>query len=126
MAGNTKFMGFTPDGKVQLERWGGKSTVAVSPESLSALRVACYSELPKGPQQRRRDDLDDFHVGYDEQVGRVRVDMDPATAAYLADRLEFFRDDEVVEKIAPWANDLRVAVQAHHDYHNTDGEPGIE
>jgi len=126
MAGNTKFMGFTPDGKVQLERWKGKAIVDVSPESLSALRTACYQELPKQPDQRRRDDLDEFNAHYDDNVGRVVVDMDPEAAKYLASQLAFFRDSEVVERVEPWVHSLNEAVQAHHDYHNKEGEPGVE
>lgn len=123
MAGNTKLMGFTPEGKVQLERWGGTATVMVSPESVAALRNACYSELPKKPGGKS--DLDVCHVSYDEHVGRVHVELDIDSAALLADCLESSSGFEKYEELESWSGRLKKAIQAHYDYHNREGEPGV-
>jgi len=131
MAGNTKLMGFTPEGKVQLERWGCKAVVSVSPDSLSALRRACYTELPKKPTQRRRDDISGWDVSYDEQVGRILLDLDVEKATILADLVAYRAahseelTDDLAEMLSCWASNLMSSVQAHHDYLNKDGEPGV-
>lgn len=129
MAGNTKLMGFTPDGKVQLERWGTKITIFVSPDSLDSIRRACYTELPKKPSQKERDGFDECSIHYDEYVGRVHMVLDIESAAGLADALDRgcspLGSDDVHEKVSNWASRLRSSVKTHHDYHNTEGEPGV-
>lgn len=132
MAGNTKLIGFTPDGKVQLERWGIKVVVKVSERSLMFMRNACYQQLPSKPQQRKRDDLDDFNVQYDTDVGRIRLDLDVQTAEALAKRLESSQAKFFVfrragaKRVGAWIHSLKDAVQAHLDFHNASGEPGID
>ena len=129
MAGNTKLMGFTPDGKVQLERWGVKVPIFVSPDSLDSIRRACYTLLPKKPSQRGRDDLE-CSIYYDEHVGRVHLVMDVESAAGLAECLERYAQcfplGEMYEKALSWSPRLKSAVEAHHDYHNTNREPGVD
>lgn len=127
MAGNTKLVGFIEGNKVQLQRWGGKVTVPLDAESHAALRRACYDELPKNPKQWNAGLRNDFEAKYNEDYGRVGVDLSVETAAYLADMLEILVKDnlDAVEKVKPWAASLREAIQAHKDFHDKD-EPGVE
>lgn len=134
MAGNTRLVGFGPSkaeksGVIYLERWGGKATTLISEESLTNLRQACYEVLPKQPQQGKRDDLPDFNVHYDESVGRVVVDMDPETTQYLAQVLGGDVEEGLLikgDEVRAWVHSLKEAVQAHQDYHDVKGEPGVE
>lgn len=123
MAGNTKLKGFTPEGKVQLERWGSKTLVVVSGGSLEALRKACYEDLPKKPDQGNDACID--HIYYDEHLGSVRMVLGIESASYLADCLESVAPFEGYENMGGWSTRLRKAVQDHYDYHNRDGEPGV-
>jgi hypothetical protein len=127
MAGNTKFIGFLSDNRIQLERWGSKVLVLLSPESIDSLRVAVQRDLPPKPYQGRADHLSDMKVEYDTSVGRAVANMDIATAAYLSDLLEVMvkNDVQAMDKVKPWVEELRAVVQAHADFHNTK-EPGVD
>jgi len=133
MAGNTKLVGFGPrkkgvPGVIHLSRWDGRTTVTVSEESLESLREACYKDLPQQPQQGKRDDLDDFRVQYDESVGRIHMDMVPMHAEALSLLLQDCLENDVPlnhEILGSWIHSLKDAIQAHEDYHNKNGEPGI-
>jgi hypothetical protein len=120
MAGNTKLRGFGTNNTIQLERWGKEVMLHLSGESVHALRDACTNQLPRNPPTRSNW-TDTFNVKYEEATGRVRVDMDPATALQLA---------EVVgdhgEEVTDWVEDLKDAHQAHEDYINGTDEPGID
>lgn len=124
MAGNTKLLGFGVENSVTLERWGEQEQVEISQDSWKALQSACASGLPRKPPAQKNW-KDDFNASYDEDVGRVRVDLDVQTAGEIADALSFFRDEEVETKLTPWIRSLRKAVQAHKDYHDL-SEPGVE
>jgi hypothetical protein len=123
MAGNTKLLGLSPDNSINLSRWGKEVKVRITKESMLNIRNALAGLPSKPPEQSN--DSNSFKVHYDESVGRVLVDMDPATAMALVDKLEFFRDEEVVEELGPWVHSLRAATKAHEDYHNVQGEPGV-
>jgi len=141
MAGNTKLVGFSPrpegivgiGGVVVLERWGERRSVGVSASSLGAIRKAC-SQLPTQPPKGRSDDS--FDVSYDESVGRIHLDLDAATAYFLAELLEgrLVEDpgeveelnDRAEERVRSWIHSLKASVQAHEDYHSVEGEPGVE
>jgi hypothetical protein len=127
MAGNTKFIGFLPGNRIQLERWGSSVEVSLNEQSIEELRVAVQRDLPQKPYQGRAGHLADLGVEYDKSVGRAVANMDIATAAYLADLLEVLvtRDLQAVDKVSPWVAGLRAAVKAHADFHNTQ-EPGVE
>ena len=96
------------------------------------LRNACYQQLPSKPQQGKRDDLGDFNVRYNTDYGRIRVDLDVQTAEALAKRLEasqakfFVFSRAGAKRVDAWIHSLKDAVQAHHDFHSTQGEPGID
>lgn len=133
MAGNTKLVGFSPrpegvGGVINLERWGEKAEVVISEESLHSVRRACQC-LPSRPPQENKNEPDGFNAQYDKSVGRVRVDMDPRAAEYLAQVLGgdieeglLLREDDV----RSWIHSLRAAVEAHDNYHSAEGEPGVE
>ena len=133
MAGNTKLVGFGPrvEGKpgiIHLARWNGEATVPISEESLENIRSACYNDLPKQPQQGKRDDLSNFRVHYDESVGRVHVDTSPQIAETLALLFEDCIKNDVPLNhgmLREWVHSLKDAAQAHESYHNLQGEPGI-
>jgi hypothetical protein len=115
MAGNTKFIGFSPDGMVQLERWGGKAMIEISKESLNALRAACYNGLPKNPPAQLHST--GTHVEYDEERGRVEILLDPEKALQLANAIEGWDLN--------LASDLKFAYEAHLNFHDTSKEPGV-
>ena len=133
MAGNTKLVGFSPrpegvGGVINLERLGEKVVVEVSEESLGSIRDACMN-LPSRPPQVNSDGSDGFKIHYDESMGRILVDMDPGAAKYLAQVLggdieegDLLRETDV----RSWVHHLRSTVKAHEDYHNVEGEPGVE
>lgn len=123
MAGNTKFIGFLSDNRIQLERWGVKAIVQLDASAIEVLRATCFSKLPKTPIQESSCHLDDFGAKYNEGVGRVYVDLSPRAAAYLGDILASLAVSDARE--LPWAAELRAAVQAHRDFHNAEGEPGV-
>ncbi len=54
MAGNTRFMGFGNEDRIQLARWGSKVMVKLPPEATVALRKAVYEELPKAPKVAKK------------------------------------------------------------------------
>lgn len=132
MAGNTKLLGFSPrsgdvGGVVNLERWGEQKSVEISQGSVVAIRTAC-AELPSKPPEQQNGN-DSFKVRYDESVGRVLVDMDPRAAKYLENLLEAAKAqgaDCSGTCIPSWMHHLRVAAKAHEDFHNIEGEPGVE
>jgi hypothetical protein len=123
MAGNTRFVGFLMDNRIQLERWGTRAIVQLNAEAIEALRAACFSKLPKTPAQGSSDHLNDFKAKYDEGVGRVHVDLSPSAAAYLGDLLTSLAVSDARE--IPWAAELRTAVHAHRDFHDVKDEPGV-
>ena len=134
MAGNTKLLGFLPGNAVQIERWGKKLAVGLTKESMINLRNAVTGLPTKPPEQK--DDSDSFNVRYDERVGRVRVDMDTETAHFVAGLLTeritphpetvAVLNNSAEERIWSWVHSLRAAVRAHEDYHNAQGEPGVQ
>lgn len=95
-----------------------------------SLRDAC-ADLPAQPPEVR-DGGSEFKVRYDESVGRVLMDMDPSVAEALAQRVSasstalFLLDEEAAKKTLSWVHHLRECVKAHEDYHNSEGEPGVE
>jgi len=133
MSGNTKLVGFQPrlddgSGVILLERWGEKRDVIISGESLDKIREACMS-LPQMPKQRVRDATNNFNVRYDESVGSVHVAMSPAIAQTMALLLKDCIEAGAPlkhDKLESWICSLEKAVKAHLDYHNREGEPGVE
>jgi len=127
MAGNTKFIGFLPGNRVQLERWGSTVQVALSIEDINALREALQKDLPSKPPQAPADRFGDFVSKYDEQFGRVVASLTPDATTYLADLLEVLVKDDVhaMDKVRPWIESMRAAVQGHVDFHNV-SEPGVK
>jgi len=126
MAGNTKLVGFLDNHRIQLERWGVKVAVSLDTGSAEAIRTACFYELPKKPNQRPSTHLESFVCAYDQDRGRVGLNLDPETASYLADLLEVLVKNDVnaMDKVRPWIEKLRGSVQAHTDYHSGKDEPG--
>lgn len=126
MAGNTKLIGFLPNNRIQLERWGTTVGVALSVDSIDALRLALQRDLPQKPHQGRAGHLDEFASRYDEGVGRASLSLSIDTAAYLADLLDVMVKGNVqaMDKVRPWIEGLHAIVQAHADFHNTN-EPGV-
>ena len=122
MAGNTKLLGFSPDGKVQLERWGGKASVSISADSLDALRRVCSTELPMVSDMTHR--LSDVTVGYSGQFGRVSIEMTPALARELASSLG---DDDhgLSEDLREMVPLLYKAAKDHEEYISAHDEPGL-
>ena len=132
MAGNTKLRGFTPDGKVQLERWGSSIIVEVSKDSLTHLRDACFTQLPKKPPKQTKL-IGDMDTKYDSNCGRVNVSMTPHIASLLS---EFLSDmlkelDEpsisltVITTLSELNESLLQAVEKHKEYISID-EPGVK
>lgn len=136
MAGNTKLIGFGArnpgkPGVIQLERWKGKVNVTISEASLESIRKACYEDLPEESTQRGRGDLEDFHLYYDEDVGRVIISILPSEAQKLSEVLNSHSEQwvdtpEIVEKVGFWVSELERGAQDHIDYHNAEGEPGVK
>jgi len=122
MSGNTKFLGFTNDGKILLERWGGKEAVEVSKESLKVLRAACFEALPKKPEQKKDSDVG-FSVNYNERVGLITMNMSPAAARELACFLTLAVSGKGALSEA-WVRPIMDAVDAHEKYVSPD-EPGV-
>lgn len=127
MAGNTKFVGFLNDNRVQLERWGVRAIVPLDPGAIESLRAACFNELPQRPSQQGAEHLADFRADYDSSVGRVRVNLSVDAAGYLSDLLDVLvkGDVQAMSKVRPWAELLHAAVQAHKDFHTYEDEPGV-
>ena len=129
MARNTKFLGFSGDNNITLERWGGKATIALSKESIGALRAACYSELPKEPQ-RRRIGLDNSYPSthYNDELDHIAVAMPPKYVEELLSILEPLAREELARggnKLGFWLSDLSEALDLRKEYLNTEDEPGL-
>lgn len=126
MAGNTKLLGFTPNGKLTLSRWGKDVIIDVSPGSLSAIREACTSKLPIKPRDQLR--TLSFNAEYDESIGSVELRLSPDVAAKFVDIMRAWRDEgrDGAGKAGAWAEEIKNCCQAHTDYHSTEGEPGVE
>lgn len=96
MAGNTKFMGFgvseegSSTGLVHLERWGGKTSVPVSADSLNSLRKACYQDLPKAPPKEGKGVWTDFNAAFDDTglSDGIDVKLSATGAALLREVLD--------------------------------------
>ena len=116
MAGNTKLMGFTPQGEIELERWGDRTKVYISEKSLYAIRKACYAVLPKKPKEPVTPaNLKEIHVEYDETTGRIKANFSIGAAERLVDYTEC---DEGLATL------LREAVVTHRMYLEHKSEPG--
>jgi len=128
MPGNTKLVGFLNGNRVQLERWGARTVVQLDEQAVGALRSACFNELPQRPVQDGTAHLDDFRADYDSTVGRVHVDLSPRAATALANFLDVLVEKKwsSQEEMLPYAKKLRASVQAHEDFINAEGEPGVE
>ncbi len=120
MAGNTKLIGFTPSGDVQLERWGEVATVVVSQDSLRSLREACFDDLPKRPP-RREEHLSGVAVSYSKQLGIINMEMAPDQATELMGILTTCEVKPFPTVVAR----LEKCVKEHLDYTDI-GEPGVE
>lgn len=116
MAGNTKLMGFAPDGTLTLARWGEQVSCKISLVSIGKIRKLCYEALPMSPPRKSFLHASDFVVEYQEDTGRVRVDMSIGRAEELVDIGELMTSESVT---------LRGAVEDHHKFHETENEPGV-
>lgn len=132
MAGNTKFMGFSPDGMVKLTRWGGEAMIEISKESVASLRIACFDGLPKKPPLHTVVSKP-LRINYDETTGAVVMVLDPFDAEKIMSVLvgadaegEQIYKTATIEVAKAASEKIKDAVQAHHDFINTDGEPGVE
>ena len=124
MAGNTKLMGFAPKVGIVLERWGEKTAVKVSEDSLEAIRHACIHVLPPHCPQREWE-LGDAIVDYDEVFGRVVIKMTPELAAELAEHLKKYKDVDMHSDLLHLPDALEREVKAHEDYID-EREPWVE
>ena len=135
MAGNTKLKGFSPDNKIVLERWGGEEEVAVSAESLEAIRVACTDKLPAKPSELHpTDHLEDFHSWYDTYDGRAKVVMDTAVLPDLIAMFESYVEEYTgfsgvrekrVAQAREWAAALKQVQQDKKNFLDLN-EPGVD
>lgn len=125
MAGNTKLMGFSPDGLLVFQRWGMKSAITVSKESLEAIRHACIHVLPAECPQKEWT-LGDITVNYREDYGRIVIEMSPDAADELAELLHSLKPDGVLEgdlfRLPEAIDEQR---QVHEDYID-EKEPWVE
>ena len=134
MAGNTRLRGFVSSTSVQLERWGGIETVDMPEPAVSALRAACYEKLPKQPPDKRSG-WD--RAKYNETTGSAEIWMGMETVDKV---LAFLRDNQILkpltqndqltrftqEEIDWWIEELEGLAEKHRQYHDRDGEPGVE
>jgi hypothetical protein len=128
MSGNTKLIGFAAGNKAVLERWGDRTEVELSSNSIRLLTDAVRDELPSKPPVLEPGD--DSLAHFNPQTGRVLIDMDSAAAESLTKRLEASKvtlhilSEKEAERVGDWISSLKRAVQAHKDYFDRD-EPGL-
>jgi len=135
MAGNTKLMGFGPDFKrpgkyvLKLARWGGEAILEVEKELVAELGRVCREVLPSKPAQSEYLGKD-FQAVYDPNFGCVNVKMNMETTEKIAEILNYYAADHTgvkfVDAIMAYSTNLHECVQAHRDYLNATGEPGVK
>lgn len=123
MSGNTKLLGFGTGNKITLQRWGKDCQVVVSQESWMRLNHACVVKLPAEPKKQPDRSKETFVASYDEATGRVRIDLDLASARDLYALLDS-ADPPNEEMLQEWTDAIDGAIRAHHDYHDL-REPGV-
>jgi len=124
MAGNTKLMGFAPNGKIQLERWGKSVEVKISNNSMKLIRDICTSELPTHPPDPPGG-LSDANAGYNSAMGRVFIELTPRLAEEVASILDDMRTIIQNDATLELPGQIRRAVVAHKEFVNRD-EPGLQ
>ena len=128
MAGNTKLMGFSPDGVVQLQRWGGTVTTKMSPSSVGKLEQACR-DLPTKPKQVSPLPA---QVTYSEEFGYFEAQFGREEAEKLAKLLRFaIHKGQILGKSyvsagIRWVDELVEAMEDMDVYLNTQDEPGVD
>ena len=127
MAGNTKLMGLGSNGLIQLARWGEKVMVDVGEEASVALREALYTKLPKSPPKR----YDGVGVQFNEQSGKIEIEVGKDAAKKLQHMLEEafednVKDDLAVGELITVRVMLGMAVDDYESYYSTQSEPGVD
>ena len=137
MAGNTKLLGFAPDGTVLLQRWGKKASVKLPAESIQILRDACYNDLPKKPAGQFIP-ITEFRAQYDERTGTIEIEVSAGAASKVAKALGIIsfahqhsvgdqkQNPESAEELKGWSARLEDLVAEHKRYLDTKDEPGVE
>lgn len=124
MAGNTKLLGFSPNGALTLQRWGKVAIVEVGEEAVEKVMRACRDDLPSAPPEQ--EPVEDFLAGFDHQVGCVRVAMDMKTASAVADAMFCSTNPPFdTPELREWQRRLEVALSDWRRYQDK-REPGIE
>lgn len=135
MAGNTKLLGFGPDFKnpgkyiLKLARWGGEAILEVEKDLVAELGRVCRDVLPTKPAQSEYLGKE-FKAEYDPTYGTVNLTMSVQVAEKVAEMLNYYAADHMgvkcVDSVMAYSGSLHECVQAHRDYLNATGEPGVE
>ena len=125
MAGNTKLVGFSPKGEIVLERWGVKTKLQVSPESMGSIRHACIHKLPAECPQAEWD-LGDVTVNYREDFGRIVIEMSPETADDFSEFLYSYRQQAGLKGGLFHLTEALDKARAEHEAYTDEKEPWVE